>query len=94
MIKTRLLRENGRFLPGNTFGMRKYFLSDEENGYLPHRVEKQTSTSTAFDPSMMSEMLKGNMLNMIPMLFIGGWINWTFSGFVTTKVFFLKYFLT
>lgn len=86
MAKTRLLRENGRFLLTNTFGMRRYFLIDEEIGYFPQRIKNQTSTPTAFDPSMMSEMLKGNMLNMIPMLFIGGWINWTFSGFVTTKV--------
>lgn len=86
MAKTRLLRENGSFIPANSFGMRKYFLNDEENGYLLKRVEKQTTQPSAFDPSMMSEMLKGNMLNMIPMIFIGGWINWTFSGFVTTKV--------
>lgn len=66
--------------------MRKYFLNDEENGYLLKRVEKQTAQPNAFDPSMMTEMLKGNMLNMIPMIFIGGWINWTFSGFVTTRV--------
>ncbi|KAH7724442.1 Protein EMC-3 [Aphelenchoides avenae] len=86
LAKARLLRENGRFLPPTTFGMRKYFLNDEENGYLLKRVEKQTAQPNAFDPSMMTEMLKGNMLNMIPMIFIGGWINWTFSGFVTTRV--------
>ncbi|KAL7072409.1 hypothetical protein ACQ4LE_008784 [Meloidogyne hapla] len=87
LMKARLLRENGRFLPPNSFGMRKHWLADEQNGQLLKRVEKQSSQpNPAFDPSMMTEMLKGNMLNMIPMIFIGGWINWTFSGFVTTKV--------
>jgi ER membrane protein complex subunit 3 len=89
LMKARLLRENGRFLPANSFGMRKHFLADEEHGQLMKRVERQTSQPNpvqfdwenpqslinhfnhkiqALDPSMMTEMLKGNMLNMIPMM--------------------------
>ena len=56
------MRENGRFLPANGFSMRKYFLNDEEHGYMLKRVAKQTSQPSALDPSMMTDMLKVSVI--------------------------------
>lgn len=43
------------------------------------------------DPNVMSEMLKGNITNVLPMIIIGGWINWMFSGFITSKILTIQY---
>ena len=32
---------------------------------------------------MMQDMMKGQMMNMVPMMVMGGVISWYFSGFVT-----------
>lgn len=67
--------------------MRKHFFNNEENGYFKEGQKRNsTPPNPMTDPSMMTDMLKGNITNVLPMILIGGWINWTFSGFVTTKV--------
>jgi hypothetical protein len=40
------------------------------------------------DPTMMTEMLKNNISNMVPMIVIGGVINWAFSGFLCSMYFY------
>lgn len=83
--RARLLRENGNHIPRDAFMMRRHYYNGP-GGVL--KVEKQAAAAQnpMTDPSMMVDMMKGNLTNMIPMVIIGGWINWTFSGFVTTKV--------
>ncbi|KAL3312683.1 ER membrane complex subunit 3 [Cichlidogyrus casuarinus] len=89
LMRSRLLRENGKYLTGHGFRMRKYYLNDAENGLLKTPKREANAKSPMADPSMMTDMLKGNMLNVIPMMVIGGWINWAFAGFLTTKIPFL-----
>jgi hypothetical protein len=85
IIRARVLRENGKYIPRSAFLMRHHFFNNEESGYF--KTQKRASTQpNPMDPNMMTEMLKGNVTNVLPMIVIGGWINWTFSGFVTTKV--------
>lgn len=87
LIRSRLLRENGRFIPKSSYMMRKNFFNDEETGYFKIAQTRPAVVQNPMtDPTMMTDMLKGNLLNVLPMIVIGGWINWTFSGFVTTKV--------
>lgn len=41
---------------------------------------------TVSDTSMLTDMMKGNLTNVLPMILIGGWINWAFSGFVISEL--------
>lgn len=67
--------------------MRRHYFNNEETGYFKVSLKRNTQAPNPMtDPSMMTDMLKGNLTNVLPMILIGGWINWTFSGFVTTKV--------
>lgn len=67
--------------------MRRHFFNNKETGYFEVNKKRQsTQPNPMTDPSMMTDMLKGNLTHVLPMIVIGGWINWTFSGFVTTKV--------
>lgn len=87
ILRCRYLRENGHSIPRSAFAMRKHYLIAEEDGVITKGKNQQGQARNPMtDPSMMTDMLKGNVLNVLPMIVIGGWIQWTFSGFVTTKV--------
>lgn len=85
ILRSRVLRENARFIPRFSFLSRKQCFNCQENGYLTQKRAPVTQNMMT-DPSMMSEMLKGNITNVLPMIIIGGWINWMFSGFITSKI--------
>ncbi|XP_017481902.1 PREDICTED: ER membrane protein complex subunit 3 [Rhagoletis zephyria] len=83
MIRARLLRENGKYLTAHSFAMRKNFFNHEETGYFKTQKRAPVAQNST---AMLTDMVKGNFINVLPMVIIGGWINWMFSGFVTTKV--------
>ncbi|KAL1130239.1 hypothetical protein AAG570_013177 [Ranatra chinensis] len=86
MMRARILRENGIYLTRSSFQMRRHFFNNEDVGYFKTQKRVSTAQNPMTDPSLMTDMLKGNITNVLPMIMIGGWINWMFSGFVTTKV--------
>ncbi|KAF8794969.1 ER membrane protein complex subunit 3 like protein [Argiope bruennichi] len=86
IIRSRLLRENGKYIPRQAFLMRKHYFNNEDIGYFKTQKRSPPAQNPMTDPSVMTDMVKGNFTNVLPMIIIGGWINWTFSGFVTTKV--------
>ncbi|XP_005365373.1 ER membrane protein complex subunit 3 [Microtus ochrogaster] len=75
LIRSRVLRENGKYIP-------------KQEMVFKSSTNKGSCILFAFfsDPTMLTDMMKGNVTNVLPMILIGGWINMTFSGFVTTKV--------
>lgn len=54
-------------------------------GYFKTQKRVAVAQNPITDPIVMTDMLKGNITNVIPMIIIGGWINWMFSGFVTSR---------
>ncbi|XP_039176331.1 ER membrane protein complex subunit 3-like [Crotalus tigris] len=86
LTRSRLLRENGRFLTHQGFLMRKHYFNNSESGFFRTTKRKLQSRNPLTDPTVVTEMMKGNLIDVLPMILIGGWINWAFSGFVATKV--------
>lgn len=85
LVRSRLLRENGKYIPKQAFLMRRHFFNSEDAGYFKTQKRAAPATNPMTDPNAMSDMLKGNVTNVLPMIIIGGWINWAFSGFVTSN---------
>lgn len=86
LLRSRILRENGKYLPRQSFMMRKNYFNNSETGFFKKTKRKVIPKNPLTDSNMVLDMMKGNLTNVLPMILIGGWINWAFSGFLTTKV--------
>ncbi|XP_055016131.1 ER membrane protein complex subunit 3-like [Boleophthalmus pectinirostris] len=86
LLRSRILRENGKYLPRQSFMMRKHYFNNSETGFFKKTKRKVIPKNPLTDSGMVLDMMKGNLTNVLPMILIGGWINWAFSGFLTTKV--------
>ncbi|XP_035999034.1 TMCO1/EMC3 family protein [Fundulus heteroclitus] len=86
LLRSRVLRENGKYIPRQSFAMRKHYFNHAETGFFKTVKRKVVPKNPMTDTSMLMDMMKGNLTNVLPMILIGGWINWAFSGFVITKV--------
>ncbi|CAD7680302.1 unnamed protein product [Nyctereutes procyonoides] len=86
LTRSRVLRENGKYIP-NVFLDTKILLQQPRGWIFQKKTKRKVvPPSPMTDPTMLTDMMKGNVTNVLPMILIGGWINMTFSGFVTTKV--------
>uniref|UniRef100_A0A3P9JP93 ER membrane protein complex subunit 3 n=1 Tax=Oryzias latipes TaxID=8090 RepID=A0A3P9JP93_ORYLA len=86
LLRSRVLRENGKYIPKQSFTMRKHYFNNTETGFFKKVKRKVVPKNPMTDSTMLTDMMKGNLTNVLPMIVIGGWINWAFSGFVITKV--------
>ncbi|KAM3910149.1 ER membrane protein complex subunit 3-like [Leptodactylus fuscus] len=85
LIRSRILRENGKYISKQSFLMRKFYFNNAEDGFFKKTKRNDFVSSSPTDPTMLTDMMKGNVTNVLPMILIGGWINMTFSGFVTSE---------
>lgn len=86
LLRAGLLQHNFKHIPITSFLSRRYAFNNPLNGYLTEKRPPSVQTMALTDPRYIIEMLKGNFLNVVSMLLIGGWITLMFSGFLTTKV--------
>jgi len=87
LTRSRILRANGRFICPRAFHMRRDYFVNAEEGVLSIGKKKPNQQKNMMtDPTMAHEMMKGQLLNMVPNIVIGYLVSMLFSGFLIAKV--------
>ncbi|KAK9383989.1 integral membrane protein DUF106-domain-containing protein [Kockiozyma suomiensis] len=91
------LRGNGKFIPQSSFLSRKLYLTQafkdgiflkDQEAFKNKDEPKQPANPLAEPGGMdqMANMLKGNMVMIVPQTLLMSWINFFFSGFILMKL--------
>jgi hypothetical protein len=78
------LRMNGRFISDTAFNMRKSYLIRKKTGILREKVPGATNPMS--NPMAMMDMMKGNIVFMLPNFAMMAFVGYFFSGFVCLKI--------
>jgi hypothetical protein len=78
------LRMNGRFISDTAFNMRKAYLIRKETGVLREKVPGAGNPMS--NPMAMMDMMKGQMVFMLPNFAMMAFVGYFFSGFVCLKI--------
>ena len=71
-----MIRENGHFLPANSFHIRKQYLTGEDGPLTAGKDTEGAVRNPMQDPMQMGDALKGQVTNMLPMIVIGGYVEY------------------
>ncbi|KAF2069446.1 hypothetical protein CYY_009239 [Polysphondylium violaceum] len=95
VARTRKLTAYYNRIPQQGFLMRKAYFTNKETGILTYNEPPQEENnpmdalmqaSLMNDSSGMTDMLKGNVVHLIPQISMMTWVNHFFSGFVACKL--------
>mmetsp|Transcript_31661 Transcript_31661/g.42886 ORF Transcript_31661/g.42886 Transcript_31661/m.42886 type:complete len:291 (-) Transcript_31661:269-1141(-) len=84
LMRANKLRMNGGFIPEESFNMRKSYMVNKENGLLRAKVPKVSMGM--MNPTGVVDMMKKNILFVVPNMVMMTIISYFFSGFVLVKV--------
>lgn len=78
------LRQRSGFINSEAFNKRRLYLNKKGTGLLREKVPGAANPMS--NPMQMMDMMKGNMVFMIPNFAMMAFVNYFFSGFVCLKV--------
>eukprot|EP00245_Coleochaete_scutata_P015079 TRINITY_DN6594_c0_g2_i2.p1 TRINITY_DN6594_c0_g2~~TRINITY_DN6594_c0_g2_i2.p1 ORF type:complete len:282 (-),score=57.93 TRINITY_DN6594_c0_g2_i2:317-1096(-) len=88
VLRARTLRAGANYIPERAFRMRRLHFNNTENGLL-HVMKGTGNNHTAAmmtDPSVATNMIKGQLGMIVPNTVMYAWVNFFFSGFVAAKI--------
>ena len=80
------LRMNGCYLNVNSYNKKKLSLLHKENGLLNEKLPSTPANPMMSNPNMMMDMIKGNMVFMIPNIVMMTFVSSFFAGFLCLKL--------
>merc|ERR1711907_445782 len=83
--RAQILRTNYKYIPAASFARRRH---DVIKNYLSQAKKKNPMDAMAQmqDPNMMQNMMKQNMVMIVPQMAMMGWVSYFFAGFVVGKI--------